>query len=127
MRRARILVIDDDELLLLTTKAVLEAEGYEVETHCGAFGATGVIQRSPPDLLLLDVNMPGLSGLGLLDSLAGTHPPSEDMRILLHSSNDADSLRLAVRRTAADGYVCKGDPAELRRRVEAALETPADR
>jgi len=42
-------------------------------------------------------------------------------RILLHSSNDADQLRLAVQETGVTGYVCKGDSSELKTQVAAAL------
>lgn len=58
----RILILDDiaDNLVLLQT--VLEAEGYEIETALESHLALAMIEASPPDLLLLDVMMPDMSG-----------------------------------------------------------------
>ncbi len=58
----RILVVDDlnDNLFLLQT--VLEAEGYEVETANSGHSALEKIENSPPDLILMDVMMPGMNG-----------------------------------------------------------------
>lgn len=58
----RILVVDDlnDNLFLLQT--VLEAEGYEVETADSGKSALEKIEKSPPDLILMDVMMPGMNG-----------------------------------------------------------------
>lgn len=59
---SRILVVDDvpDNLFLLQT--VLEAEGYEVDIASNGAVALAKIQSSPPDLVLLDVMMPGMNG-----------------------------------------------------------------
>ena len=50
MSRPRILVVDDDETHLICTKELLEAEGYEVLVHVGAFGATQQVLLNAPDL-----------------------------------------------------------------------------
>lgn len=59
---ARILVVDDapDNILLIET--LLETEGYEVSSTTNARTALSMIEKSPPDLLLLDVMMPGMDG-----------------------------------------------------------------
>ena len=79
----RILVIDDDESHLAATSGILEAHGYDVATHRGAFGATGRVLKEAPDLVLLDVNMPALSGEGLVPLLRDRSPST---RILLYLS-----------------------------------------
>ncbi|NJN87403.1 MAG: response regulator [Leptolyngbyaceae cyanobacterium SL_7_1] len=58
----RILVVDDltDNLFLLQT--VLEAEGYEVDTADNGRSAIEKVESSPPDLILMDVMMPGMNG-----------------------------------------------------------------
>jgi CheY-like chemotaxis protein len=58
----RILVVDDisDNSFLLQT--LLEAEGYEVEIACSGYAALAQIAANPPDLVLLDVMMPGMNG-----------------------------------------------------------------
>lgn len=119
-RRASILIIDDDEVLLATTQALLEAVGYEVRTHAGPFGATSVIMSTQPDLVLLDVNMPGLSGPGLVDVIR-SKASAPASRIFFFSSSDDEVLRAAVEETGADGYLRKGDRTQLAQDVERAL------
>jgi CheY-like chemotaxis protein len=116
MSAPRILIVDDDETHLTCARELLEAEGYGVDVHVTAFGATEKLIRVRPDLVLVDMNMPALSGEGFVAILrrrvhaAGVH-------VLLYSSNDEDVLRKAAARLGIDGYVQKGDPDALRRKV----------
>ena len=118
--RQRILVVDDDPAHLHSTKGILEAEGYEVLTHDQPFGSTNVIMQFKPDLVLLDVNMPGLSGERLAE-VYRANGRIRSTRVMLYSSNDEDALRAASKRLQLDGYVCKGSPSTLRLRVASVL------
>jgi CheY-like chemotaxis protein len=120
MDAARILIVDDDPTHLACARELLEAEGYEVEVHLTAFGATEKFIRTRPDLVLIDVNMPALSGEGLV-SILRRRVHAAGVRVFLYSSNDEDALREASRRLEIDGWISKGDPAELRRKVGRAL------
>lgn len=120
MNRQRILIVDDDPAHLSSTKGILEAEGYEVHTHDQPFGSTNLILQLKPDLVLLDVNMPGLSGEKLAEVYRG-NTKMRSARVMLYSSNDEDTLRATTRRLQLDGYVCKGSPQTLRLRVAAIL------
>jgi DNA-binding NarL/FixJ family response regulator len=120
MATPRILIVDDDSTHLDCARELLEAEGYEVEVHLTAFGATERLIRSRPDLVLIDVNMPALSGEALATILR-RRVHAAGVRVLLYSSNDEDALRRSADRLELDGYVCKGDPAELRVKVSRAL------
>jgi len=66
---AHILIVDDNILNLELARDVLELEGYEVST--AATGEEGVkfVRNAPPDLVLMDLRMPGLSGLEALEFL----------------------------------------------------------
>jgi two-component system, OmpR family, response regulator len=119
--KSKILVVDDDPKHLLTTKELLEMEGYEVVIHNTPFRTTEMVNTFKPDLVLLDVNMPALSG-DKLCSLLRVNGRKQKMAIVLYSSSDEDSLRASVAKYDADGYVCKGDIAGLRRRIENLLE-----
>ncbi len=117
-RSYRILVVDDDSRHLQTTREILELEGYQVTVRDTPFGTTEVVSAERPDLVLLDVNMPALSGERLCTLVRGNASVGRTVPILFYSSNDEDSLRQAVQRFGADGYVCKGDLPGLRRKVE---------
>ena len=111
-----VMVIDDDEVHLYTTRELLTNGLVEVVTQQGAFGATNRVKEVRPDLLLLDVNMPALSGASLADIL---RPICTEMNtpIFFYSSNDEDKLRELVAAHGAQGYICKGDLAALRTKV----------
>ena len=125
MSAPRILIVDDDETHLTCARELLEAEGYQVDVHKTAFGATERLIRCRPDLVLVDMNMPALSGEALIGILR-KRVHAAGVRVLLYSSNDEDALRRTANRLGIDGYVCKGDPEELRHKVGRALATPRE-
>jgi CheY-like chemotaxis protein len=116
----KILVVDDDPTHLFLAQELLENDGHTVLTNVGGFGVTNKVIKERPDVVLLDVNMPGLSGetvAGLLERVSSERP----MAVLIHSSNDEEVLRATSARLGTDGFVAKGDPAALRAAVRAAL------
>ena len=70
----RILVVDDIEDNREILKTLLEDEGYQVETAEEGYSAIAKIERQPPDLILLDMMMPGLDGDGVAQWLAKNYP-----------------------------------------------------
>lgn len=62
----KILVVDDDAIVIISCQRILEAEGYEVTTVHGAEEALEVVRKSRFDLLLIDVKMPKHDGLYLM-------------------------------------------------------------
>src|SRR5437879_13303421 len=61
----RILVVDDDPMVATTVQRVLRAEGYEVDVALGGPQAIERAQVTRPDLVVLDLMMPGIDGLGV--------------------------------------------------------------
>ncbi len=59
----KILVVDDDENLRRLVAAYLESEGYEVEEAADGPSAIAAVEREEPQLVVLDLMLPGLSGL----------------------------------------------------------------
>jgi CheY-like chemotaxis protein len=85
----QILVVDDVEDNLLLLQMLLEAEGYEVETADNGTAAIARVEASPPDLLLLDVMMPDMSGYEVTHHLR--YNKSLSIPIVLVSAHDEAS------------------------------------
>ena len=69
LRRARILVVDDDPTLRRVVEMLLSGRGWVVETACDGRAALESLQDRIPDLVVMDVVMPGIGGLGALRQL----------------------------------------------------------
>lgn len=104
---AKIFVLDDDENACQLAEQVLEKDGYEVKTQTRGIGATAAIRLYKPDLVLLDVMMPAISGGNLAEIIMNTLKPTP--KIIFHSNKSADDLRQIVDDTGVDGFVCKTD------------------
>ena len=66
----RLLLVDDDEGFLLAAGRLLEAAGYEVTAACDAVTARARLSEAQPDLILLDVIMPGQDGFALSEEIS---------------------------------------------------------
>ena len=71
---ARILIVEDEEPLTMLLRYNLEAEGYTVETAVRGDEAELKISESPPDLVVLDWMLPGMSGLEICCRLRSANP-----------------------------------------------------
>ena len=115
-----VLVVDDDVGILDLLTNLLGSEGYRVTTAaCGREGLEA-IEKELPDIVLLDVQMPGMSGFEALATIRGRHPYLPVVMVTGHGSEEvaADALRLG-----ADDYIAK--PLRIRNlcfRVERNLE-----
>jgi CheY-like chemotaxis protein len=99
------LLIDDDEEFGTLTARRLARLGVDVDFHKGAFGATQAVLKGDYRVVLLDVNMPALSGPSLLEVLRrqGT---LRLLRVVFYSS--ADNLAELAKTHGADGWLSKG-------------------
>ncbi len=80
--RPRILVVDDQKLIVDTIAEILEAEGFEVAVACDGWTALGLAASFHPDRLLSDVLMPGMNGVELAIAVRKMYP---SVKILLFS------------------------------------------
>src|SRR5947207_15776575 len=71
---ARILLVDDDQIILDSLAEFLRLEGYEVETAGGVELALATLARKPCQLVISDVNMPRSDGFELLRAIRQRHP-----------------------------------------------------
>jgi len=119
MADAAILVVDDDAPIRRMLERTLAAEGYAVESAVDGGDALVSVERSTPDLILLDVTMPGLDGLAVCRRLRdkGLATP-----VLLLTARDELDDRVAGLDAGADDYVVKPfETVELLARVRALL------
>src|SRR5437764_11883898 len=89
-QRRRVLVADDDPDILKIVVANLRAEGYEVDAVSNGLEAQARAVRTLPDLIVLDVTMPGRSGLKVLSALRA-RPDTRDIPIVLLTARSTDS------------------------------------
>lgn len=116
-KQLKIVVIDDSEIVLEVTRGALEGAGYDVVTHDRPAGCVALILHEKPELVLMDVNMPGLGGDTIVSVLAKAAPTSDTV-VLLHSSLSAEVLRTKAAAAGAHGFLQKsGDLFGLVREV----------
>jgi two-component system alkaline phosphatase synthesis response regulator PhoP/two-component system response regulator VicR len=126
-RRRRILVVDDEPNIRRLIELHLSGAGYQVLTACDGEEALAAVEGRRPDLIVLDVMMPGPDGFQVLETLKGD-PETADIPVLMLTAKDGDDQIRHGWRTGADMYLTKPfNPEELRRvidRMAAVLDTP---
>jgi CheY-like chemotaxis protein len=102
----RILLVEDDAELLLTTSELLGFCGYAVEAVSSATEAMESFQRQPPDLVLADINMPGVSGYELLNYIR-RHEHAGRTPVIFVTGRATDAEIRDGLAGGADGYLVK--------------------
>jgi two-component system, OmpR family, response regulator MprA len=114
----RILVVDDDPMVATTVQRVLRPEGYEVDVALGGAEALEQARAHRPDLVVLDLMMPGIDGLEVCRQLRA----SGSLPILMLTARSGTADRVRGLDTGADDYLVKPFAyAELLARVRALL------
>lgn len=103
---ARIILIDDDRVFARLVETRLRADGHEVHWNEGAFGALTEVRNGGYQVILVDVQMPGIEGPALVDCLR-TRGIGES-RIILMSSIPEAKLRALAIQFGVDAYFPKG-------------------
>jgi DNA-binding response OmpR family regulator len=120
---AHIVVVDDDAEVREAVAEYLLRQGYAVSQADGGEALRAIMRERPIDLAVLDVNMPGETGLELARVLRGQGP----VGIILLTANQDDVDKVVGLEVGADDYVTKPyNPRELLARVRAVLRRAAD-
>jgi two-component system, OmpR family, response regulator MprA len=102
--RERVLVVDDDPPLLRMLARSLDAEGFDVSVAADGGAALLAAERAAPDVIVLDVTMPGVNGLSVCRRLRSKGLPTP---ILMLTARDAVADRVAGLEAGADDYLVK--------------------
>ncbi len=101
-----VILIDDDPVFAHLVQRRLERDGHQVEYNRGAFGALTAVRQRNYDVILVDVQMPGIGGPKLVEFLRDRGVGHA--RIILMSSIAEEQLRSAMLTHGAHAYFCKG-------------------
>jgi two-component system KDP operon response regulator KdpE len=118
MTTARILVVDDEPQIRRVMRTTLTAEGYEVRDAKTGEAALDELRKDRYDLVLLDVNMPGMDGLETCKLIRG----SSEIAVIMLTVRNAESDMIAALDGGADDYITKPfSTPELLARIRAGL------
>jgi CheY-like chemotaxis protein len=106
--RGKVLVVDDDPIVLQAVADCLTAAGFEVISRSQALGTSQWIAQHEIDIILLDLMMPAMSGVDLATFLK-KRGLTRRLSVILHSSKRAVELGPLVRQTGALGAIAKTD------------------
>lgn len=119
--RRRILVVDDDKAVRTQLGWQLEADGYDVTLVADGVEAVRSISAELPDLMVLDLSIPGISGLDVLRTVRA-HAASADLPVIILSGRSSEGDRIVGLDAGADDYLIKPfSPGELAARVRSVL------
>ena len=115
----KILVVDDDESLLELVKAVLEEDGYSVETANNGEEALEKLKTIKPDLILLDMMMPGMSGREVCENIR-KDPKTKGLKVaFITVAKFSEAGKSVLEKMNVSDYVTKPfDNADLLKRVK---------
>jgi two-component system, sensor histidine kinase and response regulator len=102
----RILAVDDEVDVLLIVKTALQSEGYDVETATNGSDALAMARDNPPDLVLLDIMMPGMTGFDVLRSLKNEERTSTVPVIMLTGVSERRKMQEALM-SGTEYYIVK--------------------
>ncbi len=118
----RLLVVDDDAAICRQLASGLASAGFQVVTANDAEGAMRQASQTPPDVAIVDLGMPGVSGFDVIRHLKQLHGAA--VHVIVLTGQDDERSRTDAFDAGTDDYVLKPiGIAEIRRRVSAALRT----
>lgn len=104
--KKKILLVEDDDALANVYMIRLEAEGFDIRRVANGEDALAGAQDYKPDLIILDVMMPKVSGFDVLDILRNT-PQTANVKVIMLTALSQDSDRQRAEQLGADDYLVK--------------------
>lgn len=104
MPKERILIVDDEKNIVSSLTAILSDEGYEVSMTDDGVEALEIIQKDPPDLVLLDIWLPGMDGIEVLKTLKTYNP---GVKVLIMSGHGTIDTAVKATKLGAQDFIEK--------------------
>jgi DNA-binding response OmpR family regulator len=124
MAKADIMIVEDHPTMREAMRLILEHEGFEIREAPDGAAALAMARAQPPDLMFLDLNIPGTSGADVLSELKGD-PATKNVRVIIVTATGEEG-RDFVLSLGADEYFTKPfSPTALLRTVERVLQGEA--
>jgi DNA-binding response OmpR family regulator len=121
MQQPRVLVVDDEAPIVELVRGYLEREGYVVDSAADGPSAVDAVRTSAPDVVVLDVMLPGFDGIEVCRRIR----TFSDAYVLMLTARDEEIDRIVGLTVGADDYLVKPfSPRELVARVKALLRRP---
>lgn len=118
MDNAKVLIVDDEPSLCLLYKEELESEGYIVRTASDAASALRSFNENPPDLVVMDIRMPGMDGIEVMCSMLSR---KRDLPVILNTAYGAHKQDFLS--WPAEAYLLKSsDLGELKAHIRRVTE-----
>lgn len=120
MTKADILIVEDHPTMREAMKLILEHEGFDIREAPDGASAISMVREQRPDLMFLDLNIPGMSGVDVLTEIKAD-PKTQDVRVIVITATGEEGREYA-RSLGADEYFTKPfSPTALLQTVEKVL------
>ncbi len=125
--KVKVAIIEDDIAIVQMYRTKFESEGYDVETAGDGITGLELIEAFSPDIILLDLMMPNMDGLAMLQKLRGTTEGKKARVVVLTNMGDTETAT-KVYKMAADDYIVKAEmtPKQVAERVKLLLAKKPD-
>jgi CheY-like chemotaxis protein len=120
---AKILIVEDHPTMREAMRLVLEGEGFLIDEASDGPSALARVQQDPPDLVFLDMNIPGSSGAEVLTSIKAD-PATEGVRVIIVTADGEEGRERAIRMGADEYFTKPFSPITLLKTVERVLSEP---
>ena len=121
----RVLVVDDDATIRIIVRRILENQGCRVEECADGAAALASVAAAPPDMVVVDLNMPGLDGHGVIRGIRQSLGLAQ-MPVLMLSADPDEKSQIQALELGADDYILKPvRPSIVAARVKAAFRRAA--
>jgi CheY-like chemotaxis protein len=120
---ARILIVEDHPTMREAMRLVLEGEGFQIDEASDGQAALARVRADPPDLVFLDMNIPGSSGADVLAEIKAD-PGMSAVRVIIVTADGEEGRERAMQMGAAEYFTKPFSPIMLLRTVEQVLTEP---